>query len=252
MSNKITIELTEAQLSNLNSIISIAGLAHQNPVLVRSTLPEKLQVDGSYAVPNEIDVDYLITKGSIGDRGAYGSDAFIRMFERVAKKHPVVAKEYIEKLFLPANKREFTFTADFRKGIAAIGLKHDILPDSAKLYYIKTFAYSETNEDWVMTHIRNGNIPDSAWDILAKSKRYKVCKTVIEKGPENILPVVATTIPNISRDKIYGAPYDYKTSTYLAVEYLEYLFEHRIAVVNKKISNWSPLNPYSWMAARKV
>ena len=100
MSNKITIELTEAQLSNLNSIISIAGLAHQNPVLVRSTLPEKLQVDGSYAVPNEIDVDYLITKGSIGDRGAYGSDAFIRMFERVAKKHPVVAKEYIEKLFL--------------------------------------------------------------------------------------------------------------------------------------------------------
>jgi hypothetical protein len=249
VSKKITIELTETQLHNINSILTMGGYEHQNADLVRATLPKELQSEGSMALPKEIDVDYLIVKGSVGDRGRYGSSAFLKMFEKVAKKHPAVAKEYIGKLFLPAKKRGFGFTADFRKSIASIGLKHNILPDSGKIYYVRTFSSSGTNEQWVMSNLKSGNLPDSAWDILAKSKRYNVASYIIQHGPENVLPIVIGNIPKVTR--AYGGLYDYATKKNYTTGYLEYLFEHRVAIINGKAKKWDPIRPHNWVIKQK-
>lgn len=242
LSDKITIEFTQDQIDNLNTIIQLGTSEHQNPELVRNSLPKVLTKGNQYKIPDEEpDVSFLIIMGSIGDRGRYGSGSFVTMFKKFAKKHPKVAKEYLAKMFAPAGTRGFSFTADFRKDIARVGLEEDVLPDEAKLYYVKSFATRGSNSDWVIRNLKEGNMPDAAWDIVAKSKRKSVLEFAILNGPENVLPMIIGQIPNLTLD---GRRTSYRAEERKreSIAYLEYLLEHRIDFINGRVEMFNPMH----------
>lgn len=246
MSDKITIELTQEQLDNLNTVIELGTGQHQNSDLVKKSFPKELRQGNQYKIPaEEPDEDFLIIMGSIGDRGRYGSGGFTEMFKKFVKSHPEAAKKYLERMFKPAKDRGFYFTADFRKTVARIGLEADVLPDNAKMYYVKTFATKGSNASWVIRNLKEGNMPDKAWDVVARSKRKSVIEFAIRNGPDNVLPLVIGQIPNMVDDSRYS----YRRGERLqeSKAYLEYMFEHRVDFINGRVDKFNPMNESTYI-----
>jgi len=229
MSDKISIELTQDQLDNINAVLMIGIREMKDAKILTDSFPKEISLKHDWKVPEDPGVDFLIRKGLLADTGHYGaSRLFLDMFSRMLDSHPDVCRAYLDKLFLAAKKRGFGFSSEFRKGVAIRALDKDLLPDSGKLYYIKTYATSGSNGDWVHRNLAAGNLPGSAWDIIARSKNVEVITYTINNCPENVLPMVLGGITKVSTTgRSYNSRRDPKG-------YLEYLYNERINHINSK------------------
>ena len=239
---KVNLELTKEQYENIKTLVALGMRDLDNVNFIRETLPKSLKGEISYSIPKNPDVNFLVRRGVLNNNRNGTTEKFKKLMNKVFDEHPEVAKEYVELLFKSAKVRKFSFTSNFRKDICEIALKKNVLPDVAKLYYVRSFSSSGSNETWVKDNLNTGNLPDNTWDLLAKSKRFDVLYYVISKGPIDILPMLVANIANV---KTTGYRRTKRFDVKYASGYLQFLFNERI-IAEKAKKKFIPVSYYNW------
>jgi hypothetical protein len=245
MDDKIVLELSKEQLESINTVLSVGfdNLKGQGPF--KEFWPKEFTAKSYLSPPKDITVDSLLRYGILYDslKGRWGITEFVKYLKKIIKDgHGEVFQAYVAKLFLPSKDREFTFNADFRKGVSSLAEELNLLPVEGKMYYVTSWASKGSNGDWVKKNLNRDNLPNEAWDYLSASKRASVLEYMICHGPEDVLPMIIPNIKNVNCDLYY--------EEYIH-EYLEYLVELRTDFINGRIPKFKPMNNSEYHYNRK-